>query len=41
MWSLREKVKLLEIGSRKVIARDWNEGNRERLVKGYQLSVLR
>ena len=41
MWSLKEKVKFLEIESRKVIAGDWSEGNWERLVKGYQLSVLR
>ena len=41
MWGLKEKVKLIELGSRKVIARDWGGGNRERLVNGYKLSVLR
>ena len=38
---LKEKeVKLIETQSRKVVARDWEVGgNRERLVKGCNLSV--
>ena len=45
MVSLTCKIKnkqteLLETESRKVVARDWEvEGNRERLGKGYKLSV--
>ena len=41
MWNLKKrKVKLTEIESGKLVARDLGWGNKEKLIKGYKLSFF-